>query len=223
MKEPRSIDSDQKIKNNPLQCLDYFVEWGGKAWERLVQHAFDHFLGVNLEGQQVLDIGTRFGRMACLFALLGAKVIGFDLSKKCLSVARKEATKFNVNERVVFVLASGNLSAFKDNTFDVVFSKSVLVVVPDLVSFLQEVRAKLKPGGKIMFLENARGAWWMHQLRAFRHGKWNYMKARYFTPCEIAVISEIFEVTTVKRCVFPPVVLILGHKSIREGSPIMEV
>lgn len=212
MEEPKLIYSDQDIKINLLQHLDYFVEWGGRSWGRLVQYAFDYFLGVNLEGQQVLDIGTRFGRMACLFALLGAKVVGFDLIKKYLFVARKEATRCNVNERVVFVLGSGNLSAFKDNVFDAVFSKSVLVVVPELVSFLQEVRAKLKPGGKIMFLENARGAWWMHLLRAFRHRKFEYTKASYITPREIGAISEIFEVTTVKRCMFPPVVLILGHK-----------
>jgi 2-polyprenyl-3-methyl-5-hydroxy-6-metoxy-1,4-benzoquinol methylase len=211
MEELRSIDSDQDVKSNPLQRLDYFVEWGEKPWERLVQYSFDHFLGTDLKGQQVLDIGTRFGRMACLFALLGAKVLGLDLHRKCLSVAREEGIKSNVDQRVMFVQGSGDLSAFKDNTFDLVFSKSVLVVVPDLVSFLQQVRAKLKPGGKIMFLENARGAWWIHQLRAFRH-KWDYTKARYFTPREIAVISEVFEVTTVKRCMFPPVVLILGHK-----------
>jgi len=212
MKELSSTDSIQEITRHPLQHLDYFIEWGGKTWEYLLHHAFNQFLDVNLEGKQVLDIGTRYGKMACLFSLLGAKVIGFDLSKKCLAVARQEAVKCNVGERVVFVQSNGDLSAFKDNSFDVVFSKSVLVVVADLVSFLEEVRAKLKPGGKILFLENAKGAWWMHLLQAFRHGKWDYTKACYFTPREIGVVSEIFEVTTVKRCVFPPVVLILGHK-----------
>jgi ubiquinone/menaquinone biosynthesis C-methylase UbiE len=207
-----TIHGDPHIMDDPLKRLDYFVEWGGEAWERLVRHAFEHFLGVNLAGQQVLDIGTRFGKMACMFALLGAKVIGSDVNNNCLSVARKEAANCNVNHRVVFVLESGNLSAFKDNTFDIVFSKSVLVVVPDLVSFLEQVRAKLKPGGKIIFLENAKGPWLIHQLRAFRHGKWDYTKAAYFTSREIEVVARIFEVTTLKRSLFPPVVLILGRK-----------
>ena len=41
-----------------------------------------------------------------------------------------------------------------------------------LGTFLKQVRAKLKPGGKIVFLENAKESWLMHRLRAFRqvHG-----------------------------------------------------
>ena len=157
MKELSSMDSVQDIARHPLQRLDYFNEWGGKTWQRLMHHAFEHFLGVNLQGQQVLEIGTRYGKMACLFTLLGAKVIGFDMSRKYLSVAQKEATKWKITQRIVFVLGRGELSIFKDNSFDVVFSKSVLVVVPGLARFLEEVRAKLKPGGKIVFLENPKG------------------------------------------------------------------
>jgi len=212
MEEPRSIDSNQVIENNPLQSLNYFMEWGAKTWQHLMKYAFENFLGANLQGQQVLDIGTRYGKMACLFTLLGAKVIGVDLSRKCLSVAQKEATKWNVTEKVVFVLGMGGLSIFKDNSFDVVFSKSVLVVVPDLRQILEEIRAKLKPGGKVVFLENAKGPWWLHILRAFRHGKWDYTKARYFTPQEIRVVSDVFDEVVVKSRAFPPVVLILACK-----------
>lgn len=212
MKESVSIDSVQEIIKHPLQRLDYFMEWGAKTWQRLMDHAFEHFLGSNLQGQLVLDIGTRYGKMACLFTLLGAKVIGLDLGRKYLSVAQREATKWNISERVVFVLGGGDLSIFKDNSFDVVFSKSVLVVVPDLARFLEEVRAKLKPGGKIVFLENAKGPWWVHLLRAFRHGKWDYTKASYFTPQGIRMVSDVFDNVVVKRRAFPPVVLILGHK-----------
>lgn len=160
----------------------------------------------------MLDIGTRYGKMACLFALLGGKVIGLDLSRKALAVARREATKWDITERVVFVWGKGDLSIFNDNSFDVVFSKSVLVVVPDLARFLEQVNAKLKPGGKIVFLENAKGPWFLHILRAFRHGKWDYTKARYFTPQEVSLVSGIFDEVVMRRRAFPPVVLIMGHK-----------
>jgi len=104
MKEPVTTNSVQEIRQHPLQHLDYFMEWGGKAWQHLMNHAIEHFLGTTLQGQQVLDIGTRYGKMACLFALLGGRVMGLDLSKKALSLARREATSLDVSERLnVFV------------------------------------------------------------------------------------------------------------------------
>lgn len=203
---------DKEITSHPLQYLDYFMEWGGEAWRRLTGHAIEHFLGRDLKGQQVLDIGTRYGKMSCLFALLGAKVVGLDLSRESLTIAQKEATKWKVTDKTLFVLTGGDLSTFRENSFDVVFSKSVLVVVPDLVRFLEEVKDKLKPGGKIVFLENAKGPWWVHLLRAFRHGKWDYTKARYFTPHEIKAVSEVFDEFVLRSWVFPPVILMMGRK-----------
>ena len=81
-------------------------------------YAFEHFLELNLHGQVVLDIGTRYGKMACLFALLGGKVIGSDLSRSTLSIAQREATQWNVTGKVVFLLGKADLSSFKDNSFN---------------------------------------------------------------------------------------------------------
>lgn len=189
------------------------MEWGGKAWQRLMEHAFQDFIGKDLQDQQVLEIGTRRGKMACLFALLGAKVVGLDMNEKSLVFARKEATKLSVADRTSFVLGEGDLTSVSVNTFDIVFSKSVLVVVPDLVRFLEEVKEKLKPGGKIVFLENAKGPWWVHFLRTFRHlGKWDYTRTQYFTSHEIKTVSDVFEGFVVRTWAFPPVVLMMGHK-----------
>ncbi|MDH4079246.1 MAG: class I SAM-dependent methyltransferase [Nitrospira sp.] len=212
MEKPVWTDSVQEIARHPLEHLDYFMEWGTEAWQHLMSHALENFLGTNLKGQHVLEIGSRYGRMACLFALLGGKVIGLDLNKASLSVAQREAKKWNVTERTAFVQGGKDLSILKDNSFDVVFSKSVLVLVPGLGHFLEEVNAKLKPGGKIVFLENAKGPWFVHLLRTFRHREWDYTKARYFTSEEIRVVSAIFDGVTVRKHSFPPVVLMLGHK-----------
>lgn len=213
MEQPVATSLVQEITKQPLQHLDYFMEWGAKAWQHLMSHAIERFLGGDLQGQQVLEIGTRYGKMACLFTLLGAKVIGLDVNKKALSIAREEARKWNITDRVAFVHGKGDLSIFNDNSFDVIFSKSVLVVVPDLARFLKEVNAKLKPGGKIVFLENEKGPWFIHLLRTFRHyRKWDYTKARYFTAQEVRVVCDIFDEVVVRRRTFPPVLLIMGHK-----------
>jgi len=206
------MDSGQQITEHPLQHLDYFMEWGGKGWQHLMTYAFEHFIGRDLRGQHVLEIGTRYGKMACLFALLGAKVVGLDLNRKSLAIAYEEAAKLKVSDMTLFVREVGDLSTVNADSLDVVFSKSVLVMVPDLVRFLEEVKAKLKPGGKIVFLENAKGPWWVHLLRTFRHGKWDHKKARYFTSNEIRLISEVFDGFVVRSWAFPPVVLMMGHK-----------
>lgn len=207
------MESDKEIARHPLQHLDYFMEWGGKAWQRPMEQAFHDFIGKDLHDQQVLEIGTRRGRMACLFALLGAKVVGLDISRKSLVFAKEEATKLNVADRTSFILSGGDLASVSANTFDIVFSKSVLVVVPDLVHFLEEVKEKLKPGGKIVFLENAKGPWWVHLLRTFRHhGKWDYTRAQYFTSHEIRAVSNVFDEFVVRSWPFPPIVLMMGRK-----------
>ena len=178
-----------------------------------MEHAFQDFIGKDLHDQQILEIGTRYGKMACLFALLGAKVVGLDMNDKSLVFAREEATKLNVADRTSFVLGGGDLASVSANTFDMVFSKSVLVVVPDLVRFLEEVKEKLKPGGKIVFLENAKGPWWVHLLRTFRHlGKWDHTRAQYFTSHEIKAVSDVFDEFVVRSWAFPPVVLMMGRK-----------
>jgi len=216
------MESDQEITSRPLQRLDYFVEWGGKGWQYLMTYAFKHFIGRDLRGQHVLEIGTRYGKMACLFALLGAKVVGFDISKRALEMAQEEATKLKIEGKTLFVQGGGDLASVSANAFDMVFSKSVLVLVPDMVRFLEEVKEKLKPGGKIVFLENAKGPWWVHLLRTFRNGKWSYKwsynekwsytRARYFTTQEIRMVSEVFDELVVRSWAFPPIVLMMGRK-----------
>ena len=203
---------DQEITGQPLRHLDYFMEWGGKGWQRLMDQAFEDFLGKDLHDQQLLEIGTRYGKMACLFALLGAKVVGLDVNRRSLEIAKEEAIRLNVADRTSFVLGGGDLASVSANSFDIVFSKSVLVIVPDLVRFIEEVQEKLKPGGKVVFLENAKGPWWAHLLRIFRHlGKWDYTKARYFTSHEIKVVSDAFEEFVVVNWAFPPIVLMMGR------------
>ncbi len=204
---------DQEITRQPLQHLNYFMEWGGKGWQRLMNHAFQDFMGKDLHDQQLLEIGTRYGKMACLFALLGAKVVGLDMNKKSLEIAKEEAIKLNVADRTSFIHGGGDLASVSANTFDIVFSKSVLVVVPDLVRFLEEIKEKLKPGGKVVFLENAKGPWWVHLLRIFRHhAKWDHTKARYFAAHEIKAVSEVFDEFTIRSWAFPPIVLMMARK-----------
>jgi SAM-dependent methyltransferase len=195
-----------------LQNLGYFLEWGGKTWERLIRHAIEDFIGPDLHGRKLLDVGTRYGKMACLFALLGGQVVGIDTSEQAIAQAVVEAEKWRVSSRVAFQHTDGSLDAVPDASFDVIFTKSVLVVVPELGGFLLGLAAKLRPGGKVVFVENAYGNAILHAARRLRHRRWDYRAAHYFTEKEIVQVKYVFDICQVVQATIPPVYLILGHK-----------
>ena len=196
--------------NKILNNIDYFTEWGGYTWRNFVKMCID-FLGHDLQGKTILDLGTHNGRMACFFALLGANVIGLDIDSGCLIKAVNEKKKWKLNEKVSFVAYDGNLDIFKDESFDVIFTKSVLVVVNNLDGFLKKIKSKLKPGGKVIFIENGRGNYLLHFLRRFRH-PW-YNKVAYFTDSQLSLIKEFFKIEVTRKSYIPPIYLICGENS----------
>ena len=64
--------------------------------------------------------------MAVLFSLLGEKVTGIDIDEQALSLAREEAKKWNASN-VKFIAYNGDWNIFPDESFDIVFTKSVLL------------------------------------------------------------------------------------------------
>jgi ubiquinone/menaquinone biosynthesis C-methylase UbiE len=203
----------------PINNLEYFVEWGGKSWEHFTRYALTHFIG-QINGKEVLEIGFRKGKMSVLFALLGATVTGVDIKERYVAQAQAEAKKFGVSNRARFFSYDGALSIFPDCSFDLIFTKSVLIDVPELEMFLWEIRQKLRDGGKVVFIENAKGSFLLHTIRKVHHSwsqrrrktKWNYRKTRYFTKSELSFVESVFTVKEIKKSLLPPVYLILGEK-----------
>jgi SAM-dependent methyltransferase len=199
------------IRENPLTHLDYFVEWGGWPWRRFVRVALDDFIGHDLSGLNVLDVGTRSGRMACLFALLGARAVGIDKTPGSDERAGAEAERLGVADRTEFIVTDGSLDALAGRSFDLVFTKSLLVLVPGLPDFLKDVDALLKPGGRVCFIENGYGNFLVNAFRPLRHN-WDWRQARYFTDREIKLLGEVFETALSKFWAVPPIYLYCGTK-----------
>jgi len=192
------------------QQLKYFAEWGGGAWRSLLETAVCEVLKDDgLEGANLLEIGTRYGKLACFFSLMGSRVTAVDICAQPLVAAREEARKWNVQPQ--FLKYDGDLDVFPDGSFDVIFTKSVLVVVPDLDLFLRKISAKLRPGGRIIFLENRKGGC-LHILRYLRRGPMELSGRRYFSSTEVDLIHALFDGVVVKRILFPPVYLFMGKK-----------
>lgn len=101
------------------------------------------------QGQKLLDIGCSWGRWSLSAAQKGYQPIGIDPSLGAVLAAKRQAKRFGVSFQGV-VGDARNLP-FKDNTFDVVFSYSVLQHFPKaaVLNALKQISRVTKPNGHI--------------------------------------------------------------------------
>lgn len=100
-----------------------------------------------------LDLGTGSGNIAITLARLfpRSKGVASDLSSKSLGVAKENAKRFGVSERLEFIQADG-LQAFGESAFDTIFSNPPYVSLHELEclepELHQEPRLALEGGGE---------------------------------------------------------------------------
>lgn len=117
-------------------------------------------------GAKMLDVGCGRGEFTKAFENEGLVVEGADIEAGDTAVLNTIPVKYFDLEKEPF--------PYPDNTFDVVFSKSVIEHIYDPAHFLSEQKRILKPGGKIIVLTPD----WMTQLKIF----WNdYTHKRPYT------------------------------------------
>lgn len=133
--------------------LDYFVEWRPYLWRRPLEHALK-FMG-DLRGKRILEIGGRSGHMTSLFAMQGAQVTMVDVCD--LAAAQAEVAKWGVTDQVRLIQTAGGFDEIAGETFNVIFTKSVLWGIEPLGEFLDRIDEHLAEGGRVAFLENWRG------------------------------------------------------------------
>jgi protein-L-isoaspartate O-methyltransferase len=190
--------------------LAYFVQWRPWLWCSPVAHALE-FLG-DLQGKRVLEIGGRSGHMTSLLALRGAHVT--MLERGDLTQAAEETARWGVSDRVRLIRTSGGFDAIAGETFDAIFTKSVLWSIEHLAEFLDQLEPHLAQGGKVAFVENYRGGgllMWLRRNIVRRH-RFEY-ESRYFgiTPEQIGLFEKRFGGLTVRRRRYF-VYEIFGHK-----------
>lgn len=102
-----------------------------------------------LDGLRLLELGSGAGEGAVFFARRGATVTATDLSPQMLGVVEKVAALHGVSVSTV-VASAEDLSAFPDESFDIVYAANLLHHV-DIARCLDEVRRVLRPGGRAAF------------------------------------------------------------------------
>ena len=106
-------------------------------------------LAGDIAGKDVLCLAAAGGQQSAAFGLLGADVTVLDLAETQLKRDREAAAHYGLEVRTV----QGdmrNLSAFDDNSFDLVHQAHSVNFVPDPMPVFRETARVLRPGGLYM-------------------------------------------------------------------------
>lgn len=105
--------------------------------------------GTSVEGKKVLDIGCGIGGIDRLLVTehKAQKVVGIDVIEALISRARHDTKAAGLTEQIEYRLVEPGSLEFDDAEFDVVFTKDVIVHIPDKRSIFEDIHRVLRQGG----------------------------------------------------------------------------
>ncbi len=165
-----------------------FKEADCHRWARAVQQYLVHLLPLESRmPKRILDIGCAHGHLCALARSRGWRVHGLDISADAVSHA---AVNFGLDVR------AGTLCQYLDSLprFDVVFLGDVIEHVENPVSFLDDVRDVLAPGGLVCIdTPNWGGRW-----RRLGRSHWLGLNRFHINLFDTASISRLLAVAGFK-------------------------
>lgn len=101
-------------------------------------------------GMRALDLATGTGDIAFALAATGARVVGLDVTKRMIELAR---AKTGTPAAPQFLVGDMLALPFPTSSFDIVTTGYGLRNVPDLTRAIDEIYRVLKPGGQVVSLD----------------------------------------------------------------------
>jgi SAM-dependent methyltransferase len=172
--EDVAMSGSLKTSANAAQ-IDYWNTVAGETWARFQEQLDRQVEPLGLaamdalaprDGEQVIDIGCGCGQTSLALASRVAPtgtVVGVDISKPMLAVARSRPRP-TASLALTFRQLDAQTDDLGRGVFDAAFSRFGVMFFSDPVAAFANIRASLKPGGRLAFVcwrslaENP----WMH-------------------------------------------------------------
>ena len=108
----------------------------------------------------ILDLGSGPGYLPIEIAKRSPaiKIIGVDLSRKLVEIARSNAATAGLTDRLTFQTGNAGRLEFTDSSFDMVISTGMLHALKDPVAVLREIHRVLKVDREAWIFDPARVA-----------------------------------------------------------------
>jgi SAM-dependent methyltransferase len=138
------------------------------------------------DGQMFLDIGCNWGRWCVAAARRGYSPVGIDPSLEAVLAARRVSAE--LGNEAMFVVADARYLPFAKQSFDVVFSYSVLqhFSQPNVRKTLAEIARVLKSGGtSLIQMANLFGLRSQYHVAKRRWRPASNFEVRYWRPSEM--------------------------------------
>ncbi|WP_292372129.1 class I SAM-dependent methyltransferase [Methanosarcina sp. UBA411] len=126
--------------------INGFDEEERAVWKQIFENSFSLSERLN-----ILDVGTGAGFLALLFAEMGHKVTGIDLSTNMLKKAKHNAD--NMGLKIDFFHGDAENLPFEDSSFDLVTNKFLLWTLQKPSCAVTEWKRVLKPGGMVFAID----------------------------------------------------------------------
>lgn len=138
------------IKKSYNKYAEYYhreINNESNIWHKFIEKpVMINFLKGETKDKKILDLGCGSGFFIKELTKMGAKkVIGLDISKKLIEIAKKE------NPKIDFYVGSALKTPFKKNEFDVVVSSLMVHYIKNLNKLFGEISRILNKKGLFVF------------------------------------------------------------------------
>jgi 2-polyprenyl-3-methyl-5-hydroxy-6-metoxy-1,4-benzoquinol methylase len=127
----------------------FTLDRGDLNRQHIIDPAIFHMLG-SVSGLSILDAGCGNGYLCRLLAKRGAKMVGVDISKRFIEIAKQKEKEAPLGIRYYSGTLS-NLEMLNSKSFDMVISNLALMDVLNLGKAMMEINRVLKENGRLIF------------------------------------------------------------------------